>query len=186
MAENTVANDVLTLPRRSLIVLCGPAGAGKSTFASEVVQRNQLAPTAAVSSDACRLVLCDETASLTEAQWATLQPNTFQLFVTIIGMRLAIARPAVADGVNLHPEIRAGLLDHARTHDYPTALIAFAVSVETCLTQNAQRGRHMPEWQIRGQHEALHNLIPRLAEEGWDHVVVLDDRRRTVPIILDG
>lgn len=179
-------NETLTLPRRSLIVLCGPAGAGKSTFAGEIVQRNRLAPTAAVSSDACRLMLCDETASLTEAQWATLQPNTFQLFVTIVGMRLAIGRPAIADGVNLHPEIRAGLLGHARTHGYTTALIAFAMSVQTCLAQNARRDRHMPEWQIRGQHEGLQSLIPRLPEEGWDHVVVLDDQRRTVPIDLDG
>ena len=182
--EHTRANDVVTLPRRALIALCGPAGAGKSTFAGEVARRNHLAPTAVVSSDACRLMLCDETNSLTEAQWATLQPNTFQLFVTIVGMRLAIGRPGIADGVNLNPEIRAGLLGHARTHGYPTALIAFAMSVETCLAQNAHRARHMPEWQIRGQHEGLQAVIPHLAEEGWDHVVVLDDQRRAVAIDL--
>lgn len=179
-----MTNEVVTLPRRSLIALCGPAGAGKSTFAGEVARRNRLAPTAVVSSDACRLMLCDETGSLTGAQWAILQPNTFQLFLTIVGMRLSIGRPALADGVNLHLELRTGLLGHARAHEYPSALVVFDVSLETCLVQNEQRARHMPEWQIRGQHEALHDLIPRLAEEGWDHVVVLNDARRTVAIDL--
>lgn len=179
-----MANEAVTLPRRSLIVLCGPAGAGKSTFAGDVARRNRLAPTAVVSSDACRLTLCDETGSLTAAQWATLQPNTFQLSLTIVGMRLSLGRPAIADGVNLHPELRAGLLGHARAHGYPSALVVFGVSLETCLAQNERRARHMPEWQIRGQHEALHDLMPRLAEEGWDRVVVLNDERRTLAIGL--
>lgn len=181
-----MTNDVLTLPRRSLIALCGPAGAGKSTFAGDVVRRNRLATTAAVSSDTCRLMLCDETSSLTEAQWATLQPSTFRLFLTIIGMRMSIGRPALADGVNLHPELRTGLLGHARTHEYRTALVVFDMSLATCLVQNEQRARHMPEWQIRGQRQALDDAIPRLAEEGWDHIVVLNERRRTAVIELDG
>src|SRR6478609_5806141 len=107
---NTLDNEALTLPRRSLIVLCGPAGAGKSTFASDVLQHNGLANTAAVSSDACRLLLCDDIRSVTRDQWATLQPQTFQLFLTIIGMRLSLGRPAIADGVNLYPELQSGLL----------------------------------------------------------------------------
>lgn len=147
-----MVDRAVIFPRRSLIVLCGPAGAGKSTFASDVAQRNHLAPTAVVSSDACRLLLCDETSSLTAAQWATLQPSTFRLFLTIIGMRLSIGRPALADGVNLHSELRTGLLGHARTHEYRSALVVFDMSLETCLVQNEQRAvaRRIPEWQIRG------------------------------------
>ncbi|MGN6698880.1 MAG: AAA family ATPase [Thermomicrobiales bacterium] len=94
-------HDTVILPHRSLIVLCGPAGAGKSTFASAIVQRNGLANTAVVSSDACRLMLCDDIRSVTADQWSTLQPHTFQLFLTIVGMRLSLGRPAIADGVNL-------------------------------------------------------------------------------------
>jgi len=144
-------HDIAILPRRSLIVLCGPAGAGKSTFASDVLQHNGLANTAAVSSDACRLLLCDDIRSVTRDQWATLQPQTFQLFLTIIGMRLSLGRPAIADGVNLYPELRSGLLGHARTYEYHSALVVFDLSLETCRAQNAQRPetRRVPEDQIR-------------------------------------
>jgi predicted kinase len=188
MTADTMANDVLTLPRRSLIVLCGPAGAGKSTFAGDLVQRNRLAATAAVSSDACRLMLCDETGLLTKAEWATVQPTTFRLFLTVIGMRLSLGRPTLADGVNLHGELRTGLLGLARSHDYRTLLVVFDMSLQTCLAQNEQRAetRRIPEGQIRAQRQALDEALPRLAEEGWDRVVVLDDQRRTVPIDLDG
>lgn len=106
------------------------------------------------------------------------------MFLTIVGMRLGIGRPAIADGVNLHPELRTGLLGQARAHRYPSALVVFNRSLETCLAQNERRARHMPEWQIRGQHEALHDTMPRLTEEGWDHVVVLNDERRTLALDL--
>jgi protein phosphatase len=170
--------QTLALPRPSLVVLCGPAAAGKSSFAAEVVRTNGLASTAVVSSDACRLLLCDDTGSVAPAEWPVLQPNTFDLFVTIVGMRLAIGRPTVADGVNLHMELRPRLLEQARRHRRPTALIVFDVALETCLARNARRARRMPEEQIRAQRRALDEQLAHLADEGWDHVVRLDDRRR--------
>ena len=181
-------HDTVLLPRRSLIVLCGPAGAGKSTFASAVTQHNGLANTAVVSSDACRLMLCDDIRSVAVDEWATLQPNTFRLFLTIIGMRLSLGRPAIADGVNLYAELRSGLLGHARTHEYYSALVVLDLPLETYLAQNAQRPetRRLPEEQIRAQRQFLDNLLPRLAEEGWDRVIVLNEQRRGVPIELSG
>ncbi len=181
-----MANEVVSLLRRSLIVLCGPAGSGKSTFVSSIVQHNHLTPTAVVSSDACRLMLCDETRSLTQEQWAILQPNTFQLFLAIIGMRMNIGRPTIADGVNLHRELRTGMLDLARKHEYPTALVVFDMPLEACLTQNVQReeSRRIPEWQIEAQRKALDEAMPRLSDEGWNQVIVLNEQRRTVLLDL--
>jgi predicted kinase len=177
-------NEPLIVPRRSLVVLCGPAGAGKSTFASELVERNRLASTAIVSSDTCRILLCDDTRSVKPAEWATLQPNTFDLFLTIVGMRMSIGRPAIADGVNLHMELRPRLLALARTHSYPSTLVVFDMSAATCLAHNAARARNMPEHEVRGQRQALDSALPHLEEEGWDHIVILNDQRRTAQIQL--
>jgi protein phosphatase len=181
-----MTDGTVTLRRRSLVVLCGPAAAGKSTFADEVVWRNRLARTAVVSSDACRLLLCDDTGSVGPAEWPILQPNTFDLFLTFIAMRMAIGRPTLADGVNLHMELRPRLLGLARTQGYPSALAVFHVPLEVCLSRNAQRGRRIPEDQIRAQRRALDEAMPHLAGEGRDQLVVLNDRRRTVPIVMQG
>lgn len=185
---DTVVEQPVILPWRSLIALCGPAGAGKSTFSGTVAQYNRLATTSIVSSDSCRLMLCDELGSLTREQWAKLQPNTFQLFLTIIGMRLAVGHPTLADGVNLHRELRTGLLDHAQVHGYHSLLIVFDMTVETCLAQNSQRpeDRRLPEQQIRAQRQGLDSLLPQFIDEGWDQVVVLNEQRRIVQISLKG
>jgi predicted kinase len=179
-----VDSGQLTLPRRSLIVLCGPAGAGKSRFADAVARSNRLAPTAVVSSDACRLMLCDEVGSVGRSEWPILQPSTFDLFVTIVDMRMRIGRPTLADGVNLHMDLRPRLLALARAHAYPSALVVFDTSLETCLARNASRARRMPDEQIRAQRQALDEALSGLADEGWDEVVVLNDRRPTVSIVL--
>jgi predicted kinase len=181
-----MGDERLVLPRRSLIVLCGPAGAGKSTFAGEFARHNRLANTAVVSSDACRLMLCDQTTSLTQEQWATLQPNTFQLFLTIVGMRMSIGRPSLADGVNLHAELRPRLLELARTHQYYSLLVAFDTPLETCLLRNSTRehGRRIPEGQVRMQSQRLDEDLPNLTAEGWDDVLVLDRNRPTALIDL--
>jgi predicted kinase len=187
MTAAAVPAEPMNLSRRSLIVLCGPAGAGKSSVAGDVLQRNRLASTAVVSSDACRLMLCDETGTLTAAEWTELQPMTFRLFLTMIEMRMRTGRPVLGDGVNLHPELRTELLGFARAYRYRSVLVVFDVSVETCLARNAQReeSRRIPDWQIRAQRQALDELLPRLTEEDWDDVVVLDEQRRTVMIDLD-
>jgi predicted kinase len=178
--------ETVTLPRRALVVLCGPAGAGKSTFAGDIVRSNGLAPTTAVSSDACRVLLCDDPRTVAPELWPVLQPKTFDLFLAIVGMRLSLGRPTIADGVNLHMELRPRLLELARTHGATSVLVAFDVSLETCLSQNAQRARRMPEEQIRAQRQALEACLPGLVGEGWDHVLRLSEERRAASIVWGG
>ncbi len=49
---------LIKVPRRTLLVLCGPAACGKSTF---VAQR--FGATTIVSSDYCRALICDDIAN---------------------------------------------------------------------------------------------------------------------------
>ena len=163
-------------------MLCGPAGAGKSTFARSVVQDNRLPTTVAVSSDVCRLTLCDKLDTVPEGDWTLLQENTFHLFLTVVESRLRLGRPTLADGVNLHRELREGLLTSARKHGYRSALVVFDLSLDTCLAQNERRepACRIPERLIRIQRQALDDLLPYLCEEGWDRIEVLSERRRTM------
>ncbi|HUW31381.1 MAG TPA: AAA family ATPase, partial [Planctomycetota bacterium] len=67
----------ITLPDPCLVILCGPAGCGKSTFA-----RRHFTSTHIVSSDRCRALLADTE----DARWASAE--AFELFHKIIEMRL--------------------------------------------------------------------------------------------------
>ena len=181
------AAEVLTLPRRTLIALCGPAGAGKSTWIWEIVQRNHLAPSAVVSSDACRLLLCDALGSVRPDEWMTLQQETFRLFGSIIEMRMRLGRLVIADTVNLYLDSRITMLEHAREFGYQSVLVVFDLAAETCLEQNQLRdaSRRVPEPVIHSQRMMLDELLPYLGGEGWDHMVVLNERSRAPAIELE-
>ena len=54
---------VITVPQRALVVLSGPAGAGKSTFARRIIHEHReqgFQPTMIVSSDQCRALVSDD------------------------------------------------------------------------------------------------------------------------------
>ncbi len=138
----------------------------------------------ALSSDACRLTLCDKLNTVPEGDWTQLQEHTFRFFLTVVESRLSLGRPTLADGANLHRELREGLLTSARKHGYRSALVVFDLSLDTCLAQNEQRepACRVPERLIRMERQALDDLLPHLCEKGWDRIEEPNERRRTVPM----
>ncbi|HYB00582.1 MAG TPA: AAA family ATPase, partial [Ktedonobacteraceae bacterium] len=89
---------IITIPRRTLLVLCGPAGSGKSTFAAQ-----RFAATTIVSSDHCRAMICDDENN------QKVNRDTFELFHLIIQKRLSLGRFTVADSTALQPDARRKL-----------------------------------------------------------------------------
>src|SRR5436305_5186543 len=91
------------IPRQTLIVLCGPAGSGKSTFAHRFVERHYAQgcrATTIVSSDYCRALICDE---VTNQQ---INRDSFDLFYYIIHKRMFQHSLTIADSTALTPEAR--------------------------------------------------------------------------------
>src|SRR5712691_10360740 len=76
----------IDLPRRTLLVLCGPAGSGKSTFAARRFKATMI-----VSSDRCREMICDDVSN------QQVNRDTFDLFYYIIRKRMYLGRFTVAD-----------------------------------------------------------------------------------------
>ena len=77
---------ILEFVDNALIILCGPAGGGKSYFAGKF-----FAPSQVVSSDQCRAMVCDDQAN------QAASADAFELFFAIIGFRLKHNRLAVAE-----------------------------------------------------------------------------------------
>jgi len=125
----------------SLLVLCGPAGSGKSTFARTFIENHQegIKATAVVSSDLCRALVCDDEGMNTVAvdQQPQVQQSTFELFYSILTKRLG--RLSIADTLSLQETMRHALLEIARKLGAPTCLLVFNMSLQTLQIQHKFR-----------------------------------------------
>ena len=157
----------IVIPRNSLVVLCGPAGCGKSTFAAK-----HFLPTQVVSSDDCRAQLSDD---------ATNQEITvlaFQLMHFIVESRLRLGRLTVADATNLKREDRRPMIELANRVGFNLAAIVFNVSLDICLARNAGRARTIPSEAIRAQHSLVQPTLASIKHEGFHYAFVLDERQQ--------
>lgn len=179
------------IPQRSLIVLCGPAGSGKSTFARTFIEEHQaqdIKATAIVSSDSCRALVCDDEAmrNFDATQQRQIQQNTFELFYSILAKRLALGLLSIADTLSLHENVRHALLEIARKLNIHTCLVVFNSSLQTCLEQNRHRARThiIPEQMIAYQVEQLQQVLLSIPHEGWDQIHILDEHHPDVEIVI--
>jgi predicted kinase len=159
-----MASLKVTLPRRTLLVLCGPAGCGKSTFAAP-----RFLPTEIVSSDACRAMICDDDTN------QRVNHETFNLFHYIIDKRLRLGRFTVADSTALHAFARRRLLDQAHRSGYSASLLIFNAALQTCLARDLLRPRSVGEQIVQYHLGLLQQTLLAAPQEGWDQLYVLDE-----------
>jgi predicted kinase len=162
----------ILLPVRSLLVLSGAAGAGKSTFAHKLVQahaQQDFKPTMIVSSDECRAFVCDDENN------QQVNRDTFDLFHYIINKRMFWNRFTIADSTALYPAARHKLLDLAKRHNYHTCLLVFNVPAEISLRRDQQRERFVGERVIIYHSDLLLKTLQAVHNEGWDQVHILDE-----------
>jgi predicted kinase len=165
----------ILIPRNTLVVLCGPAGCGKSTFAAQ-----NFLPTQVVSSDECRALVSDDPENQGVSQHA------FDLMHFIIEKRLSLGRLTVADATHLRREDREVLIKLARIFKFNAAVIVFNVSLETCLARNAARTRIVPEDAVRNQHEIMDEALTSIGREGFDYVFVLTEKEQATAKVKVG
>jgi protein phosphatase len=156
--------DTIIIPRNTLVVLCGPAGCGKSTFASKHFLSTQV-----VSSDHCRALVSDDPTN------QAVSGHAFELMHFIIEKRLYLGRLTVADATNLKREDRKPLIKIARRYRFNAAAIVFNIPLEVCLVRNRARDRRVPEEALRAQYDLLRKTLQTINREGFNYVYVLDE-----------
>ncbi len=149
----------LELPDPCLIVLCGPAASGKSTFAA-----SRFAPTEIVSSDTLRGWLCDDPDN------QGINEQTFALLHQIVEARLGHGRLTVVDATNLEPKARAPLRRIARAARLPAHLLIFNANEQTLRSRNEARARRVPHGVLLRHRELAAALEADLSGERWDGV----------------
>jgi protein phosphatase len=153
---------ILQIPYRSLVLLIGPAGSGKSSFARQRFRETQI-----VSSDTCRAMLIDDDRN------QAVSGDAFELLHQIVDKRLALKRLTVVDATNLKYKARQPLLSMAARHHFPAIGLVFDIPEEICRKQDAARHRQVGADVVAHQHRSLHHALPGMGAEGFASVVVL-------------
>lgn len=165
---------IITIPRRTLLVLCGPAGSGKSTFAAQ-----RFAETTIVSSDRCRAMICDDETN------QMVNRDTFELFHLIIQKRLSLGYFTVADSTALQADARRKLRDVSRHFGYFGCLLIFNIAPEICLERNKNRHRMVEERVIPYHTGLLQRTILDAPREGWELIHVLGEQDMDIIVEIE-
>jgi len=181
MSDNITPNSAaapaieLDVPEKSLVLLIGVSGSGKSTFG-----RTHFGPFEVISSDFARGLVSDDE----NDQGAT--KDAFDVLRYIAGKRLAAGRLTVIDATNVQPEARRTLIALAKEHDVLPVAIVLDLPESVCLRRNADRvDRDFGPHVIKRQREQLRRSLRGLHKEGFRKVHVLtseDDVARAVVV----
>ena len=161
----------LVLTSRTLLVLCGVAGAGKSTFARNLVEDHQvLRTTSIISSDYCRALVCDDDNN------QQVSREAFDLLYYIVQKRLSLGRFTIVDSTALQADTRRKLLEIAQRHRYNACLLIFNTSSASCIQRDQTRVRKVGEEVIRYHEGLLRQVLLDAPHEGWQQVRVLEEQ----------
>ena len=145
------------LPSDSLVVLVGPAGAGKSAWAAAHFRPEQI-----VSSDALRALVGvsgDDQRAGTDA---------FAVLDLVLDRRLARRLLTVVDTLGLDPGRRAAYVALAHRHQVRCHAVLFDTPAEACRARNRSRAQPVPARVLSGQLAARDRATAgELAAEGF-------------------
>jgi protein phosphatase len=165
----------IEIPAHALVLPVGPAGCGKSYFAEQHFPR-----TAIVSSDLCREMVSDD---MTNQE---CNRHAFHLFHEWIGARLAMRKLVYADATNVRGRSRKELRQIAAATGAPVIVFRFAADLDTCLSQNRQRDRFVPEHVIKSHVEAAEESREHLSTEGYAAIYTINPSREYEIVVKSG
>lgn len=165
----------ITIPDLSLVLLIGPAGSGKTTFA-----RTHFKPTEVLSIEQARQLVADDAldSGATEDAFAALSYLAMR--------RLAAGRLTVIDDRHLNPHTRRMLLGLAQEQHVIPVAIAFNLPEPLLHQRNQSRGGDMlPAETISQQHAAMRHLLATMPQEGFRHIYefLSEEESSTVEVV---
>ena len=150
----------MELPDPALVVLVGPAGSGKSTWAAGRYRDAEI-----VSSDALRDRVGTGPADLDASV------DAFAVLEAIVAARLRRGLTTVVDTLGLDAARRRAWLDAGRAAGLPRVAVVFETPDKLCRVRNRERDRPVPAPALTGQLRRMRAVPAEVAAESWDLVV---------------
>jgi alkanesulfonate monooxygenase SsuD/methylene tetrahydromethanopterin reductase-like flavin-dependent oxidoreductase (luciferase family)/predicted kinase len=151
------------IPDPALVVLVGPSGSGKSSWAAGRYLAREI-----VSSDHLRTIVGSGEHDLDASA------DAFSLLGQIVAARAGRRLTVVVDTLGLDPQQRASYLERARRAGLPAIAVLFDTDPATCRARNSGRDRPVPAAVLAAQIRRLRSVAAELETEGWDLVVRVD------------
>jgi protein phosphatase len=152
------------LVRPSLVLLCGPAACGKSTFAER-----HFRPTQIIASDWARARICDDERD------QRFQAPAFALVHYLTEIRLGLNRLCVVDSTALTANHRKEYLELAKRFRVPCVVFLFDVPLEKCIERDQGRQRTVGRPVVERQYSAFDQTKAAIRQEGFDEIIELRD-----------
>ena len=154
-----LSQSVTTIPDPAVVVLVGPSGSGKSSWAGERYLAREI-----VSSDQLRSLVGSGENDLDASA------DAFSLLDQIAAARARRRLTTVIDTLGLDPDRRLSYLALARRSGLPAIAVLFDTDPALCRRRNRQRGRPVPATVLDTQLRKMADIAGQLADEGWDLV----------------
>jgi F420-dependent oxidoreductase-like protein len=164
MAAGAVIGRVTRLPEPCLVVLVGPAGCGKSTWAARWFR-----PEHVISSDRMRAMVG------TGERDQRAGTAAFEVLDLVVDHRLRRGLTTVVDSTALEPGRRKSYVDAAHRRGIPVVAAVFDVPEREVRRRNRQRPDGVPAAVITAQLRSLGATRSSIDTEGFDAVVPVGD-----------
>jgi len=168
MAQEQTQNESnekrVRLIRPSIVLLCGPAACGKSTFAER-----HFRPTQIISSDWARARVCDDERD------QRFQAQAFALVHCLTEIRLGLNRLCVVDSTALTAHHRKEYLELAERFHVPCVVFLFDVPLEKCVERDRARHRTVGRPVIERQHLSFDQTRTDIRQERFGEIIEIRD-----------
>ncbi len=141
------------------MVLVGPSGTGKTTWAHEHFTASEI-----VSSDALRALVGIDEADLMASAAA------FDLLHRIVSERLRRGLTTVIDTTGLDKEDRLRWVESAREVELPVYAVLFTAGYDEVAPRHAGKPRPIPQATLRKQFSRMSQAVVEIPNEGFDEV----------------
>ena len=158
------------IPDPALVVLIGPAGSGKSTWAAERYLTHEV-----VSADLLRSMVGSGENDIEASA------DAFTLLDQIVAARLGRGLTTVVDTLGQDAARRRGQLELARRAGMPAVAVLLSASAARCRERNRGRDQPVPAAVLDAQIRRMRAVTSEVATEGWDMVLRAGAEPATIP-----